>query len=406
MGGPRGGDSHRRTVIACSGGADSSALVIALAAGLGVRARDVLVVGHVVHDLRSRGEALADRDAVRALAERLGLEFVEREVRVRGEWGGNLEALARRARYAALGEMAREAGCGFVATAHHADDQMESVLMALVRGAGLRGLAGIRVKRGLGVGGTEAPPPQPASVARGKVAEIASGPASPVARGGSTEVAEPTSVARDRGTEVAWGGASSVALGGSTEVAAPTSVARGGRMCLIRPALGETRGWCRGMCARAGWAWREDATNADESRLRAAIRARVVPTLEALRPGASVRAASAARAVRGAARAEAARVRGALALARREGEGGVWFEWTRGAMRGMAAAEVGALVRGGVRAVSGGRGMDRVGLRGVSAVVRCVRGGGTERKEFEIGGARVRVMARRVVVEGREDGVG
>lgn len=301
------------------------------------------MVGHVVHDLRERGEALADRDAARELAGRLGLDFAEREVRVRGEGGekGNLEALARRARYAALGEMALEAGCGFVATAHHADDQMESVLMALVRGAGLRGLAGIRVKRGIGVVSTEGTPP------------------------------------RER----------------------PSAA----RVTLIRPALGVTRGWCRGICERTGWEWREDATNADESRLRAAIRARVVPMLEAMRPGASVRAASAARAVRGAAGLEAARVRGALALARREGEGGVRFEWARSDLRGMRSSEVAALLRGGVRVVAGagGHGMDRVGVRGVAAVVRCVRSAGTERKEFVLGAARVRVMARRVVVEGR-----
>lgn len=94
-------------------------------------------------------------------------------------------------------------------------------------------------------------------------------------------------------------------------------------------------------------------------------------------------------------------MRGALALARREEGGGVWFEWARGDLRGMAPAEVAALVRGGVQMVSGAGGMDRVGVRGVAAVVRCVRGKGTERKEFVLGGARVRVMARRVVVEGR-----
>ena len=64
------------TLIACSGGADSSALVLALAA-----VADNVVIGHVVHDLRARAEALADRDAARTLAEVLGVRFVEREVR-------------------------------------------------------------------------------------------------------------------------------------------------------------------------------------------------------------------------------------------------------------------------------------------------------------------------------------
>ncbi|MBC7772858.1 MAG: hypothetical protein H7210_10215, partial [Pyrinomonadaceae bacterium] len=54
-----------RTLVACSGGADSSALVLALAA-----ATDQIVVAHVVHDMRSAAEAHADRDAVRRLAAR------------------------------------------------------------------------------------------------------------------------------------------------------------------------------------------------------------------------------------------------------------------------------------------------------------------------------------------------
>lgn len=141
-----------RTLVACSGGADSSALLLALATA----SRDV-VVAHVIHDLRPRAETEADRIAVRRLAQWLGLECDERWISVpRGRGTGNPEALARRLRYAALEEMARAHGCRFVATAHHADDQLETMLMGLIRGAGPRGLAGIAVRRPMtGPGGVQ-----------------------------------------------------------------------------------------------------------------------------------------------------------------------------------------------------------------------------------------------------------
>jgi len=137
------------TLLACSGGADSTALALALTAG----GADV-TLAHVVHDLRPRGEALADRDMVFALAERLGVEAVAEEA-MTSERAGNSEANARRARYAALASMARAGGLGFVATAHHADDQFESVLMALLRGTGLNGLRGLARRRAIEGAGPE-----------------------------------------------------------------------------------------------------------------------------------------------------------------------------------------------------------------------------------------------------------
>ncbi len=135
------GDARRGTLLACSGGADSTALALALAS-----ASTTLVVGHVVHDLREATEALADRDAARDLANRLGLAFAEASIAVRSQ-PGNAEANARRLRYAALARLAREHACPFVAAAHHADDQLETVLMRLLRGAGPRGLGGMARRR-------------------------------------------------------------------------------------------------------------------------------------------------------------------------------------------------------------------------------------------------------------------
>ena len=135
-------DSERATLVACSGGADSAALVLALADRRPT-------VAHVVHDLRPKVQAEEDRDATRALAERFCLRFLEAQVRV-AERPGNAEALARRARYDALSDLARENGMGFVLTGHHADDQFETLLLRLCRGAGVGGLRGIAPRRRLG----------------------------------------------------------------------------------------------------------------------------------------------------------------------------------------------------------------------------------------------------------------
>ncbi|MBX3365510.1 MAG: tRNA lysidine(34) synthetase TilS [Phycisphaeraceae bacterium] len=140
-GGGRDAPGMRRTLIACSGGADSSALAICLTA-----ASDDLVIGHIVHDMRAGAEAAADRDSARSLAEWLGAPFCEDRVEARPA-GGNLEAKSRRMRYIALASLAEAHGCRFVATAHHLDDQLETVLLRMLRGAGPRGLGGIASRR-------------------------------------------------------------------------------------------------------------------------------------------------------------------------------------------------------------------------------------------------------------------
>lgn len=136
-------DEARPTLVACSGGADSSALVLALST---VTPRPA--VAHVVHDMRSVEEAERDLELTADLCAHLGLSFHQGRVEISGE-PGNAEANARRTRYAELGLLAARAGCAHVATAHHADDQLETVLMRLIRGTGVRGLAGIYTERSL-----------------------------------------------------------------------------------------------------------------------------------------------------------------------------------------------------------------------------------------------------------------
>lgn len=139
------------TLIACSGGGDSSALAIALAVAAGQSAPRSLAVAHIVHDLRTPREATADKERAEALAAALGLPFFAASVAV-DSLPGNAEANARRARYAALVEIARARGFAWLATAHNSHDLAESVVMALLRGAGPKGIAGIAPSRRLSHG--------------------------------------------------------------------------------------------------------------------------------------------------------------------------------------------------------------------------------------------------------------
>lgn len=128
-------------VVACSGGADSVALLRVLAMLADRRKwRLKLIVGHVQHHLRDAAEA--DAAFVEALAQEHGLPYVRKDVRP-GDLPGNLEANARRLRYQALGEVAVEHDASFIATAHHADDQLETLLMRILRGSSVAGLRGI-----------------------------------------------------------------------------------------------------------------------------------------------------------------------------------------------------------------------------------------------------------------------
>lgn len=143
-------DDDRRTLLAVSGGADSSAMALALAACVpGADKR--LVIGHIMHDMRPQAEARADRQLVEELAAWMGVPCVHAEARIR-EGKGNMEARARTMRYAQLRELACANRCRFVASAHHADDVLETMLMRLVRGAGPRGLACVAPTRDLGDG--------------------------------------------------------------------------------------------------------------------------------------------------------------------------------------------------------------------------------------------------------------
>ncbi len=126
-------------VVACSGGADSLTL-LAVAAD---RALAPVAV-HVDHGLRD-GSA-DESEVVAGAAAALGAEH--EAVRVDVGPGPNLEARARDARYAALDAAADRHGATAILVGHTADDQAETVLLALLRGSAGPGLAGMPVRRG------------------------------------------------------------------------------------------------------------------------------------------------------------------------------------------------------------------------------------------------------------------
>jgi tRNA(Ile)-lysidine synthase len=143
-------ESH--VVFAVSGGADSVAM---LRAGLAIKHRcggqGRLFVAHLNHGLRGQASA-DDTEWLKILCHRLGvpLEIGKADVAaVASEQGDGLEAAARTARYEFLQQTAERLGARFLAVAHTADDQIETVLHRLLRGTGIDGLRGIPVFRAL-----------------------------------------------------------------------------------------------------------------------------------------------------------------------------------------------------------------------------------------------------------------
>jgi tRNA(Ile)-lysidine synthase len=143
-----------RLVVAVSGGPDSTALLLgALAlrerwAGSGHAALDP-VAAHVNHHLRQAADA--DEAFVAGLCRDLEVPLRVRHVHP-GRDPGSTAANARRRRYDALADAAAEIGAAHVAVAHHAQDQLETMLMALGRGCGIDALSGMPWRRPLADG--------------------------------------------------------------------------------------------------------------------------------------------------------------------------------------------------------------------------------------------------------------
>lgn len=121
--------------VAYSGGADSTVLLLAAAQRWPGQVHAI----HVHHGLQDAADAFEEH--CRAVCERVGVPLHVRRVSARNAPGESPEDAARNARYHALARVARDSGLQAVLLGQHADDQVETLLLALSRGAGLPGLA-------------------------------------------------------------------------------------------------------------------------------------------------------------------------------------------------------------------------------------------------------------------------
>lgn len=136
-------------ILAVSGGADSTALLLALDELVKAKKLSLtLTVAHLDHVLRKVSRE--DADWVENLASKMGHEVVKRRVDVKKRAvrsGDNLEQAARRARYEFLTQIAKEKRSTLIVTAHTLDDQAETFLLRLMRGSAAEGLSAIEPVR-------------------------------------------------------------------------------------------------------------------------------------------------------------------------------------------------------------------------------------------------------------------
>ena len=146
--------SRRRVCLAASGGSDSVALVRAFVAIAQKNAlQDAVCIATVNHGLRG-AESDGDVEFVQDLGTKLGAQVFVKQIdgkalKREAQRLGSLESAARNLRYDLLCTTAKEFGARFLVTAHHADDQLETVLFRLFRGSGFDGLQGMASARPL-----------------------------------------------------------------------------------------------------------------------------------------------------------------------------------------------------------------------------------------------------------------
>ena len=144
-------DEHSPVLVALSGGADSTALAHMMsicAADQGFK----LYAAHLNHSIRG-DEADRDEQFCADLCKRLGVTFFSRKIdvpRLAKEEKKSVETAARDARYAFFADLMREHSIPLLATAHNANDNLETMIFNLARGSGAEGMCGIPVCRSFG----------------------------------------------------------------------------------------------------------------------------------------------------------------------------------------------------------------------------------------------------------------
>ncbi|HTL53159.1 MAG TPA: tRNA lysidine(34) synthetase TilS [Planctomycetota bacterium] len=133
-------------MLALSSGRDSVCLV-SLFHALLPWGRWKLTAVHFDHALRGPAATVAETECCQALCDNLGIPLHAETLEIRAAPGESLETAARTARLSAFRRLAQETGIVHVATAHQADDRIETLLFRLLRGTGLRGLPGIGWQR-------------------------------------------------------------------------------------------------------------------------------------------------------------------------------------------------------------------------------------------------------------------
>ena len=243
---PAGG----RVVAGVSGGPDSLALLHVLHELSGPLKLD-LVVAHLDHGLRPG--AAADAAFVRKTAARLGLPYRGARTAVKrlaSRRKCSLEEAGRLARYSFLHRIARKTGAGLVAVGHNRDDQAETMLMRLLRGASASGLGGIAPKRRL------------------------DDPLASAASGASGEQSSPFAKAADSF------GASSAGVARRSPASLALRSGPGRVVSLVRPLLEVSREEIEGFLTARRLRPRRDPSNRDRGFLRNKIRHELIPLLE------------------------------------------------------------------------------------------------------------------------------
>jgi tRNA(Ile)-lysidine synthase len=250
-------DRTRAVVVAVSGGADSIALLDILVRLCAAENPFRIHVAHLNHMLRGE-EATMDAEFVRAVAERLNLPGTIESTDVRQAAmasGRSIEEAAREARYNFLLAVAREAGADTVATGHTMNDQAETFLMRLARGAGPRGLASMR----------------PVSAVPAYDAETLFDDAGTRGRG-------------DAGTESFDKCETEPVIFSGPKFAASPRLRVPASPQLVRPLLCLTREEVEDYCRERGLMYRTDASNASLDYTRNRVRHEVVAALKQINP--------------------------------------------------------------------------------------------------------------------------